>query len=137
MAVNYSPKLPSDSGSTPLQEYPSPKKALAVHSKENGSVSSVISFTHDTTALEVSAVGGGAVIRWIQTSDTTASVISGASGANFDHFISANTTRRFVIPIESQGIGQSSIVGANRLNGLYQRVAYKTVGVASIMTSEF
>lgn len=137
MSINYAPKLPRDIDNNALQMYPPAKKTLQVFSKDNASVSSVISFTHDTTAVEVSAVGGAAVIKWIASTDTTASVISAASGANFDHVVSTGQTRRFVVPIESVAAGQGSVMGKNRAEGLYQRMAFKSVGVASVLTNEY
>lgn len=138
MSLQYAPRLPIDGTGQAMQEFPSPKKALARYGGENSVNSSVISVSHDTTAIEVAAVGGAAVLRWVSTTDTIASVISIAGAtANFDHVIPSGTVRKFVIPIESAGLGQSSVVGANRLNGLYQRVAVKSVGVASVLTVEF
>lgn len=138
MSVNPYPPLPRDKGQQAMQEYPSPKLALARYTSENATASSVISVSHDTTAIEIAAVGGAAVMRWVTTADTQASIISIAgSTSNYDHVIPSGTMRRFAIPIESQFQAPSSMVGANRLNGLYQRVAVKTVGIASVMTTEY
>lgn len=134
--MNY-PSLPRDKGNSEMQEYPAAIKAKATFAKDNGSVSSVISFTDDTSALEISAVGGAAVMRWVATTDTAGSVLSTAAGANFDHVISANTTRRFAVPKESVGTGAQSVVGINREFGLYQRAAFKSVGIASVLTNEY
>lgn len=133
---NY-PVLPRDKGNNPLQQYPSPIVAKARYTSENATASSVISFTHDTEAIEVVTVGAPAAIRWIATSDTQASIITVAgSTANYDHFVPSNSLRRFAIPIESHSnIG--SVQGLNRLDGLYQRIAIKTVGVASVMLTEY
>lgn len=135
--VNPYPQLPFDKAENALQEYPPNKLAYQRYSSENASTSSVISVSHNTTMLEVTAVGGAAVLKWIPTSDTAASVVSAASGANFDNVIAPNSTVRYAIPIESQGTGNQSVVGQNRQNGLYQRVAYKTVGIASVLVAEF
>ena len=140
---NYAPTLPRDSGEEPMQEFPAPKLSLARYDGENASSSSVISVTHNTTALEVAAVGGPAAIKWITTGDTspsvyTSSTIAGGSGfaINFDHVIGTGTVRRFVIPIESNP-QTGSVQGINREIGLYQRVAIKSIGIASVLTSEF
>ncbi len=132
---NYAPNLPRDKDNEPLSEYPSPKLALQRYTAENAAASSVISFTHNTTALEIAAVGNAAVMRWVATSDTQASIIS-AAGGNYDHVIPAGTIRRFVVPIESNP-QTGSIQGINRELGLYQRVAVKSIGTASVMTVEF
>lgn len=137
MSINPYPALPSDKGGEKMQEYAAPKLALTRYASENSSASSVISVTHDTTALEVAAVGGPAVVKWIATTNTNPSVFSAAATANFDHVVPSGTYRRFAIPIESQFQAPSSMVGANRLNGLYQRVAIKSIGVASVLLSEY
>ena len=135
--INYAPNLPRDKDGAPLDHYPAPKLALARYAPENSSASSVISVSHDTTALEIAAVGGAAVMKWITTGNTNPSVISIAGGtANFDHVIPSGEVRRFVIPIESNP-QTGSIQGINREIGLYQRVAIKSIGVASVLTAEF
>lgn len=136
MSLNYANGLPIVNG-YPMQDFPAPKLAKEQTTSENGAVSSVITLTQDTVQLEVTAVGGAAVLKWIATGDTQASVISAAGAtANYDHVIPSGGLRRFVVPIESTPNPQS-VQGANRLNGLYRRVAYKTTGVASIMVSEY
>lgn len=136
--INPYPAIPNDKNQNALQEYPPAKLAYQRFSSENAVNSSVISVSHNTTMIEVTAVGGAAVLKWIPTTDTTASVISAAGAtANFDNVIAPNTTVRYAIPIETQGTGNQSVVGQNRQNGLYQRVAYKTVGIASVLVAEF
>lgn len=138
MSVNPYPKLPRDNGQEAMQEYPSPKVALARYAGENATVSSVISVSHDTTALEIVTLGTGAAMRWVTTGDTQASIVTVAgSTSNFDHVIPPNEVRRFAIPIETQVTNPQSVQGANRLNGLYQRVAVRTLGVASVFLSEY
>src|SRR3990167_9424816 len=132
--INPYPVLPHDKGNNVMQEFPAATSVLAMYASENSSTSSVISVTHDTTTIEVAAVGGPAVVRWITTGNTEASVISIAgSTANFDHVIGTGTVRRFVLPIESVGSYAASVQGANRAEGLYQRVAIKSIGVASVL----
>lgn len=143
MSNQYAKPLPRDGGGQPMQEYSAPFKALARYDNENNTASSVISFTDQTTAVEVAAIGGtGAAIRWVPRTETAAvspfaSVITAVSGANYDNVIPAGTVRRFVIPIETQGAPQGSVVGANVQNGLYQRIAIKSFGISSVMTAEF
>lgn len=138
MSLQYANQLPVDASGAPMQDFPAPKLAKARYTSENASASSVISVSHNTTSLEVAAVGGAAVLKWITTADTEASVISAAgTTSNYDHVVPANTLRRFVIPIESVGRTPASVQGINRLNGLYQRVAIKGVGVSSVMLSEY
>lgn len=103
---------------------------------ENGTASSVLTLTDNTTVVGITAGGAPAFIKWITTGDTQASVVAVAgSTANYDDVIPANTTRIFPIPMETAGT--TSIVGANKANGLYNRMAWKSGGIASILAVEF
>lgn len=103
---------------------------------ENGTASSVVTVTDGTTVVEVGAVGAPVYIKWVARTDTTASVVAVAGAtANFDDYVPANTTRVFPIPQEI--LGTSSIVGANIANGLYNRVAWKSAGIGSVIGIEF
>src|SRR5882724_9410493 len=129
MAANYARQLVLDKNGSPYQTGTPAASAISRYVTENGTASSVLTLTQDTTAIEVATGGTAAVIRWVATSDTQASVVAIAGAtANFDHEIPANAWRRFVVPVE-QFVQQTSLVGANRLNGLYQRVAIKSQGV--------
>lgn len=100
----------------------------------NPVASSVVTFTDNTTTVEIGAIGGGGLlIKWIPTTDTTASVTT----ANFDDFIPSNATRRYAIPVEKAGV--PSIVGANKQNGLYNRVAWisATANPSSVVAMEY
>jgi len=135
MSLNYAPRLARDRTGEPLQEYPAPKLALAQYTNENASASSVIALNANTASLEVAAVGAAAVVKWIAKANTDPSVISAAGTANFDHVVPVGTYRRFVVPMETGGV--SSIAGIGVQNGLYQRVAVKSVGASSVLTSEY
>lgn len=136
--INPYPTIPRDKGGTPLQDFPAPKLALSAYASENSTASSVISVTHDTTAIEVAAVGGPAVVKWITQASTNPSVISIAGTANFDHVVPTGQVRKFAIPIEGPIYqAPSSMVGANRQNALYQRVAIKSIGIASVLLTEY
>ena len=136
--VNYAKGKPVGSNQVPFADSPPAIKAIARFVTENGTASSVISLTHNTTAIEIGTGGAAAAMRWVATSDTEASVVAIAGAtANFDHIIPANTVRRFVVPIEVVPTSNSSVQGANRANGLYQRVAWKTQGIASVLLSEY
>lgn len=139
MAANqYTRGMPVDPSGDVMQEFAIPKLAFARYTSENAAASSVISASHDATSLEVTAIGAGAVLRWVAASDTQGSVISAAGAtSNYDHVIPPNSLRRFAIPIESISPNFASVQGANRANGLYQRYAIKSVGAASVMVSEF
>lgn len=116
-----------------------PYPATLAYSSENATASSVISLTSMATAIEIAAIGAPVVMKWIKSTDTQASVVSTASGANFDHVISSGSLRRFVVPIETNPntFNSTGSLGPNPANGLYQRVAYKTIGAASVLTTEY
>ena len=133
--MGYYKPLPVDKNRNALQQQPAALRALASYGDENGAASSVITLTDDTTDIEVAAVGGPAAIRWVTTADTQASVVTAVSGANFDHVIGTGTVRRFAVPKESGGT--HSVVGANIQQGLYRRVAAKSIGTASVLLTEY
>lgn len=135
----YAKPLPKDRNNESMQEYPAPVIALARNVLEQGTISSVILLNEGTTAIEIGAVAGSAVMRWVATSDTQASVISITGTANYDHVIPTGTVRRFVVPVESNpASGYPSLVLANREYGLYRRIAIKSViAAASVLTSEY
>lgn len=144
MALNYSKGQPVGDNGVPQFDAPAPVRALEQYTYENGTTSSVISLTDNTTALEIAAGSAGAVMRWVPVTETAAvspfaSVIAVAgTTANYDHVIAANTVRRFVVPQEvTPNQGTSSMVGDNRAYGLFQRVAVKTFGIGSVLTSEY
>src|SRR3990167_2169895 len=137
MSNSYAPYLPRDKNGETMQEYPAAIRPKTRYASDNASASSVISVTHDTTALEIAAITTSAVMRWVTTGDTQASIISAADLAeNFDHVIPIGTVRRFVVPIESNP-QTGSVQGINRELGLFQRVAIKSTGVGSVLLSEF
>lgn len=136
MAVNYSRALPKDRGSNEVMPgYPAAVTAVRTLTTENATVSSVITLNDQTTMLEVTAVGSNAVLKWIASTDTQASVISAAGTANYDHVIPSGVMRQFVVPQERAGI--TSIAGANIMNGCFQRLAYKSTGTGSILSTEY
>lgn len=142
MSKNYAAGAPFGNNGSPIYgaDSPAPYRAIARYVTENGTTSSVISLTHNTTAVEVAAQGTAVAMRWVATSDTEASVVAIAgSTANFDHIVPPNDVRRFVVPIEAinNAEGYGSVVGANRANGLYQRIAWRTQGIASAFLSEY
>lgn len=142
MSQNYASAIPSDREGHELQEFATPFKANARYSTNNATVSSVITLNDNTTSVEISAVGQSVAIRWIPSTETAAvspfaSVIttSGAT-ANFDNVIPANYFRRFVVPVETQGV--NSVVGIGVQAGTYRRIAIMSgATVSSIMVSEF
>lgn len=143
MALQYAPGLPVSRSGSDMQEFAFPVVSKKQYTNENATASSVISVSHDTTALEVAAVGGAVAVRWVPRTETAAvspfaSVITIAGAtANYDYIVPSGTVRRFVLPIETAGAAQGSVVGANRQHGLYQRVAVKTMGIASVLLAEF
>lgn len=143
MATNPYPKLPTDQQGVPMQHYATAASVKAVYASENASTSSVITLTHDTTVLEIAAIGAlptGAVMRWVASVTgfgAATSVVSDAAGANFAHVIPNNSVRKFAVPIEKGYYAPSSMVGANIQNGLFRRVAIKSIGVGSVIVTEY
>lgn len=133
--MSYPKPLPVDTQKTPLQEYPAAVRAQAIYADEDGTASSVVTMTDNTTQIEIAAVGGPAVMRWVATTDTQASVVSAVSGANFDHVIPTGMYRKFVVPKER--ISVTSLVGVNIREGLFRRVATKSIGTASVLLTEY
>lgn len=140
MATNYAKQLVIDKAGTPYQNSPPAASAIARYVSENATASSFIGVTDDTTAIEIASGGVPTALRWVPTTDTQASVVAIAGAtANFDHIIPPNTVKRFVIPVDTTASvpPQTSQVGANRRNQLYQRFAWKTQGIGSVYGSEF
>lgn len=139
--MSYPKPIPVDANKSPMQAYPPARVALQSFGRHDLSTSSVITFNDNATNLEITAsgnvlAGSGVVIKWISTTDTTASVIATGATANFDHAIPANVTRTFVIPRE--GNATASLVGANVKEGLYRRVAWASSGgPASIFATTY
>ncbi len=136
--------MPVGNNQMPIsQETPAPFKAVKQYIGENATASSVITLTPNTTAVEVAAQSAPVAIRWVYATDGTGpqtSVIAIAgTTANFDHVVAPNTVRRFVVPIEVQYAynPNASVVGDNISNGLFQRLAYKTAGIASVAVTEY
>lgn len=137
--MNYAKSLPHGKDGTEFQNIPPPLTAIARSAAENSSASSVLTVSSMTTAIEIAAVGAPAAMRWVATSDTQASVVSAVASPNFDYIIPTGTVRRFVIPQERVPSNNplGSVQGINLELGLYQRFAIKSIGIASVLTSEY
>lgn len=142
MSVNYSSKLPQDRNNAVMTGLSTPFPAIATTADDNVAVSSIINLNANTTLVEIAAIGGGAGIRWVMNTNTTAtsSVITAQGTANFDNYIPAGVVRQFVVPRNSQATGSSSIGGITGLNtseGLFNSVAIKGSGVSSVLVTEY
>lgn len=143
MSKDYAAGTPVGNNGVPLFDSPAPFKAVRQYVSENGTASSVVTLSDNTTAIEVAAQTAPVILRWVYVADGTGAQTSviGVAGAtaNLDHVVPANTVRRFVVPIEviNNSQGYSSMVGGNIANGLFRRVAYKTQGIASVMVTEY
>ena len=121
----------------PKVGYPPAKVALESNNDENAAVSSVLALTHDTTEIEVAAVGQGIAGRWAADQATSVVTATGA-GANFDFIVPSGEVRRYVVPIATFTGNEGSVMGVNRREGLFTAVAFKTLaGNGSVLTSEF
>lgn len=145
MAVNYSKQLPQDRNNVPMVGLSTPFPAIATTADDNVAISSIINLNANTTLVEVAAIGGGAGIKWVMNTNTTASssVITAQGTANFDNFVPAGVVRQFVVPRNSQGIpnfngvGNPSTVGLNTSEGLYNSIAIKGAGISSVLVTEY
>lgn len=137
---NYAKGVPVGNNNIGMTGLVAPYVSTEQYISENGTASSVITLTSLATAIEIAAVGGPAAMRWVTVGDTQASVTATAAAANYDHIIPSGMLRRFVIPIEvnANTFNSTGSLGANPANGLYQRVAVKSLGgVASVLTTEY
>ena len=133
---SYAPQTPRGKANNPKEGYPPAKVALESNTNENISVSSVLAFTHDTTEIEVAAVGQGVAGRWAANQATSVVTATG-TGANFDFVVPVSTIRRFVVPRDTSG-SYASVQGVNRAEGLFTAIAYKTLaGNGSVLTAEY
>lgn len=142
MTQNYSPGTPVDKFGIAKYNYPPAKIALASQNKENASNSSILLLTQDTTELEVCATGQNVAGKWLSQATVDSSVagtsVLTASPTNYDFMVANNTVRRFVVPVAVFNADQGSVQGANRANGLYPAVAFKTfAGTGSVLTAQF
>ena len=122
---------------------PAPYKAIATAVSDiTPTVSSILILTHNTTAIEVTATGGPAYIRWlsqnvVDSSVAGTSVIATGATANFDHVIPNATVRRFVVPVAIEPTSSTSVMGANRANGLYSHMAYAGATASIIAVTQY
>ena len=136
MSNAYAPQTPKGKDEMPKVGYPPAKVALESNNNENIIVSSVLAFTHNTTEIEVAAVGQGVAGKWAANQATSVVTATGA-GANFDFVVPSGESRRYVVPRESSG-SYGSVQGVNRAEGLFTAIAYKTLaGNGSVLTAEF
>lgn len=141
MAVNYSKQLPQDRNNVPMIEALPPFPALAQNVRDTGAISSVWALNPNTTAVQVAAVGGPVVIKWV--GNQAGSVFGSVAGANYDAVISQNSSRLFVVPRSVAGIanwngqGTPSVQGLNISEGLYPAIATRSLGVASVLLTEY
>lgn len=145
MAKNYAAGTPVGDNQVPLYGSPAAFKAIATTTKDSGNnVSSILVLTDNTTAIEVSATGAPAYIRWMSQSLVDSSVagtsVLSTGAANYDHIIPAATVRRFVVPISTDtnrtaGAVTTSFVGQNVEYGLYKNVGIIGTGAITSIIS--
>lgn len=143
MPSNYSPGTPTSKFGSQKVGYPPSDNALTSQNRENASASSILLLTHDTTELQVSAVGQWIAGKWltqavVDSSVAATSVLTAFGTANFDFTVPINTMQAFVVPVGTFKQSSGSVQGINRELGLYPAVALKTLaGTGSILTAEF
>ncbi len=141
MAKNYAQRLPVDRDGTGMVASTPPFPAIQVNVRETGAASSVWALNANTTAVLVTAVGGGAAIKW-GTNQAT-SVFASVGGASYDATLAPNESRLFAVPRSVMGIQNwsanqnPSIVGLNLSEGLYPAIATRSLGVGSVLLTEY
>lgn len=141
MAVNYSQRLPQDKNNAVMTESLPPYPSNQATVRETGAASSVTALNSNTTAVLVTAVGGGAAIRWAGNQAT--SVFASVGGVAYDATLAPNESRLFVVPRSVMGIANwsaiqnPSIVGQNPEEGLYPAIATRSLGVGSVLLTEY
>lgn len=138
MSVTYAKQLPNDRDGAKMTASPILSTALATTTRENATASSVTSLNANCTAVEVTALGTSAGIKWVTNqlaSVQTTSSVTSVGVQNYDNIIPVNTTRIIVVPRFSQGV--SSIVGLNVQEGLYPAIATISTGVGSVLLTQY
>jgi hypothetical protein len=141
MAKNYSQRLPVDRDGTIMVQSHPPFPAIQVNMRETGVASSVWALNPNTTAVLVTAMGGGAAIRWAANQAT--SVFASVGGMAYDATLAPNESRLFAVPRSVMGIQNysaiqnPSIVGLNLSEGLYPGIATRSLGVGSVLLTEY
>jgi len=97
--------------------------------------SSVITFSPNTTTVEVTVFGGQAGNSAVVGKWGSASV----TGTNFDFVVQSGQSKLLAIPVSVFGSPAASIAGANQANGLYSTMALAnaTPTLASVLTVEY
>lgn len=139
--LNYAKGKPVGNNQVPFYDSPPATPALVSSGRDNGSTSSILVLSDDTTAIEVAASEGLTYVKWLQqtvvdSSVAGTSVVGVGASANFDHVVPTTGVRRFVVPIATTP-QTTSVQGINPTNGLYKNVAIITGAVASVATAEY
>lgn len=139
---NYAMGFAMGNDQYPITNAAAPIKAIVTTTSEDATVSSVITLGDNTTAVEIFAGTVAAAVRWVFVADGTGaatSVTTVAAASNFDHIVASGAFRRFVVPIEviNNAQGYSSMVGQRVANGLFARLAYKSLGTGSVMVTQY
>lgn len=136
----YSQQARDTSGES-LPEFVVPRKAVSVFGLDNGAASSIMTLSDNATTVEVLTGASAAVYRWVPSTETAAapagSVFATANTGNYDGIIPPNYFRRLSIPIERVPTPSNLSGGSNSRNGLYNRIAIRTLGIGSVLTVQY
>lgn len=141
MGINYARQLPRDRDGFPMPESLPNVPAIQVNVRENGAASSAWTLNSNTTTVQVAAVGGGAAIKWGNNQQTSVHASVGAMA--YDAVIPPNQYLLFAVPRFSaglpnySGINSPSVVGLNTAEGLYTTIATRSLGVGSVLLTEY
>lgn len=141
MAVNYAKQLPQDRNNAIMVNSLPPFPALQSTLRESGALSSVSTLNANTTAVLVTAMTGGVAIRWAANQNT--SVFASVGGVAYDATLAPNESRLFAVPRQTAGTANwnanqnPSITGLNISEGLYGGIATRSLGVGSVLLTEY
>lgn len=122
--AQYAKQLPVDQNNNP---YTDATPAFPSNQSWSGVpvASSTIGISDKSTVIQMGSQGGVALFKWGPSSVTT---------SNFDGVVTG-TPRSFVIPVSI--VAAVSVMGANGMNGLYNKVSVFTPSSASVFGAEF
>jgi len=133
MAKNYSQRLPRDRDDGFMAESLPPFPSNTANFRDNGSASSVWALNTNTTAVQVVATSFPVAIKW--AGNQQVSVFGSVGGVSYDAVVPANWSQLFVVPRSVMGI--ASNVGMNVSEGLYPAIATRSLGVGSVLLTEY
>lgn len=130
---DYSQRLPRDRDGGFMTNSLPPFPSNAVNLRENGATSSVWTLNPNTTNVQVVATSFPVGIKW--AGNQQVSVFGSVGGMSYDAIVPANSQLLFAVPRSVMGI--TSIAGMNVQEGLYSGLATRSLGIGSVLLTEY